>query len=146
MYVFRAFKERLRRRFHDIHGDAAGPPSAWSLLVALYDGIFSTFVDPVWREIFQKCSIRSQQLAVPDFNERHLHWAAQLVYARLRAPTPLSDFDVAAILPRNRVIALQDYLPPRPPDALLPLADAPSPDAPAMESLKNQSSSASVLP
>ena len=85
VYVFRAFKERLRRRIHDIHGDAAGPPSAWSLLVALYDGIFSTIVDPVWREIFQKCSISSQQLAVPDYNERHLHWAAQLVYARLRA-------------------------------------------------------------
>ena len=86
----RIFRASWDMRLLEIRGaqhtsDSEGPPSAWSLLVALYDGIFSTFVDPVWREIFQKCSIRSQQLAVPDFNERHLHWAAQLVYARLRA-------------------------------------------------------------
>ena len=44
------------------------------------------------------------------------------------------NFDVAAILPRNRVIALQDYLPPRPPGTLVALADAPAPDVPAIES------------
>ena len=134
MYVFRAFKERLRRRFHDIHGDAAGPPSAWSLLVALYDGIFSTIVDPVWPEIFEKCGISYQQFAVSDYIERHLAWSADLVYTRLRNPTPLSDYDVAAILPRNRRIALENYLPPRPPGVLLALADAPAPDVPAIES------------
>ena len=136
VYVFRAFKERLRRRFHDIHGDATGPPSVGSLLLALYDAIFSTIVDAVWPEIFEKCGISYQQFAVSDYIERHLAWSADLVYTRLRNPTPLSDYDVAAILPRNRRIALENYLPPRPPGVLLALADAPAPDDPAIEHYK----------
>ena len=111
--------------------DRRAPGLCWC---HLNDGIFSTIVDPVWPEIFEKCGISYQQLAVSDYIERHLHWSPQLVYARLRAPTPLSDFDVAAILPRNRSIPLHAYLPPRPPGTLLALADAPAPDVPAIES------------
>ena len=88
------FKERLRRRFHDILGDATGPVSVESLLTALYDAISSTIVNRAWPEIFDKCGISYRQLAVSDFLNRHLVWPAHLVWALDGMPLP--DADVAA--------------------------------------------------
>ena len=132
VYVFRVFKERLRRRFHDIHGDATGLVSVESLLTALYDAISSTIVNRAWPEIFDKCGISYRQLAVSDFLNRHLVWPAHLVWAL--DGMPLSDADVAALLPANRRIPLVDYLPPPPPDPVLAVADAADSDVPAIHS------------
>ena len=130
VYVFRVFKERLRRRFHDIHGDATGPVSVDTILQALYDAIWNTIVHRAWPDIFDKCGISYGQLAVSDYLNRHLVWPAHVVSALEQ--TPLSDADVLALLPANRRIPLVEYLPPPPPDPVLALDDAAEPDVPAI--------------
>ena len=122
VYVFRVFKERLRRRFHDIHGDATGPLSIDSLLRALYDAMWHAIVNPAWPDIFAKCGLTYRQFEVSSYIERHLNWPAHVVVAL--DVLPLSDADVRAVLPSNRRIPLVDYLPPPPAHAVLALADA----------------------
>jgi len=64
VYVFRLLKERLRRRFHDLHADGTGPIAVDCLLRALYEAISTTLLGQPWPNIFEKCGISYRQLEV----------------------------------------------------------------------------------
>ena len=110
VYVFRLFKERLRRRFHDLHADGTGPIRVDCLLRALCEAISTTLLGNPWPSIFEKCGISYGQLEVSESMERFLVWPAHLVC--VFDTTPLSDADIAAILPERRPISLAEILPP----------------------------------
>lgn len=123
VYVFRLFKELLRRRFHDLHAAAAGPIQVGTLLQALYDCIASTIVGRPWLHIFSKVGLSEGQFQVARFLEDHLIWPSHLVCPL--DDTPLSDGDVAAVMPANRRIPLANLLPP-PAEAVMAVEDAPA--------------------
>ena len=125
VWVFRVFKERLRRRFHDLHADAQGPADVPSLLAALYDAIDATILQRAWPHIFAECGLSHQQQHVSDFLQKHIPYPAHLVCWLMDNPDALTDADIRAVMPSNRRISLATFLPPPPPEPMLALADAP---------------------
>ena len=123
--VFRVFKERLRRRFHDLHADAHGPVDVPSLLAALYDAIDATILHRAWPHIFAECGLSEGQQDVSAFVQSHIPYPAHSVCALLDDPEELTDADIRAVMPSNRRIPLATFLPPPPPDPMLALPDAP---------------------
>ena len=123
--VFRVFKERLRRRFHDLHADAQGPVDVPSLLTALYDAIENTILHRAWPHIFRVCGLSDRQQHVSSFLQSHIPLPAHSVCTLMDNPPELTDRDLQAIMPSNRRIPLATFLPPPPLDPVLALPDAP---------------------
>ena len=132
VYVFRLFKERLRRRFHDLHGDRIDAMNVETLLRALYDAIYWIIMGRDWPLIFEKCGFSRGQMAVSDFLQRHLTMPAQDVCAS--DASVLCDADIAALLPANRRITLHEFLQLPAPDPLLAVADGPAAELPVTDS------------
>ena len=128
VYVFRLFKERLRRRFHDLHAERTGPLAVECLLQALYEAIQTTLLGNPWPNIFEKCGISYRQLGVSEYINKHLMWPAHLLWAL--DGYPLSDADIAAILPTGRTLTLDEFMPPPPePEPMAALEGAPAMEA-----------------
>ena len=132
VYVFRLFKEKLRRRFHDLHGDGTHAMNVETLLRALYHAIYWIIMGRDWPLIFEKCGFSRGQMAVSDYLQRHLTMPAQDVCAT--DATALCDADIAALLPANRRITLREFLRLPPPDPLLAVADGPAAAPPVVDS------------
>ena len=122
VYVFRVFKDQLRRAFHDLHAVAGGPVQVDLILQALYNVIASTIVGRRWPHIFSRVGLSEGQLHVSRSLEDHLIWPAHLICPL--DGLPLSDHDVAAMMPTGRPIPLADILPP-PPVPLMAIEHAP---------------------
>ena len=90
------------------------------LLQALYEAILTTLLGNPWPNMFEKCGISYRQLEVSEYINRHLVWPAHLLWAL--GVYPLSDADIAAILPTRRSISLADSLLLPPPEPMAALA------------------------
>ena len=120
VYVFRVFKERLRRQFHDRYAvRSEGVDMQWFLSV-LYEVIDEVIVTRPWPHIFQNLGLSDRQLLVSVYLRAHV----DVPVLQALEPGPPTDADVAALLPRGRRISAAQFLPPAP-EPLIPLEHLP---------------------
>ena len=119
VYVFRSFKELLRRKFHDLYAVHTDEVDVNWFLQVLYEVIEAVIVQRAWPTIFEQVGLGEGQMLVTRYILDHLG-------VPLLAPLAIghpSAADLAAVLPRGRIIAPALFLPP--PMAALALLPAP---------------------
>ena len=131
VYVFRLFKETLRRRFHDaVARHHALVDIAW-FLPLLYEVIEDTIRGRRWSQIFRRLGLGDGQAGVSGYVKSHMEVDRVDPVPAL----PPSEEDIAAILPRNRHVPQFAFGPlPKPkalgaPPKLLAICDRPVPAA-----------------
>ena len=114
VYVFRSFKELLRRKFHDLYAVHSQDVDVTWFLQVLYEVIETVIQQRAWPSIFELVGLSEGQLRVTPYILDHLG------VTRV-APldiSPPSAADLAAVMPRGRIIPPALFLPP----AMPPLA------------------------
>ena len=126
VYIFRTFKERLRRRFHDAFALEHGPVTVHFFLPILYQVIAETIQRP-WPDVFYKVGLDAQQTRVSGYIRAHLEQDAIEAAPNTR---PTQD-QIVAICPRGRPL-LDRWFGPLPKAGGLLALPAPPPPRPAL--------------
>ena len=106
VYIFRLFKELLRRRYHDAYALADGPVSVHFFLPTLYRVIEESIQRP-WPDVFWKVGLDAQQTRVSRYIRDHLELAS-IDAAPATRPT---QGQIEAICPRGRPLSLAAFGP-----------------------------------
>ena len=116
VYVFRSFKELLRRKFHDLYAVHTQDVDGNWFLQVLYEVIQAVIASRAWPTIFEQVGLSEGQLQVTRYILDHL--GVPLVAPLAIGPPTAAD--LAAVLPRGRIIAPALFQPPHmPPLAFL---------------------------
>ena len=118
-WVFRAFKDYLRRRFHDsaaVHGEFA--VSVEWLLPILYDAIQTVICGRDWRHAFERVGLGQGSAGV----SRELLSQLELTEVPPASHQRPADHDLLAILPATRVLTMDMLEPVVLPQPALPAA------------------------
>ena len=126
VYIFRIFKELLRRRFHDAFALEHGPVTVHFFLPILYQVIAETIQRP-WPDVFYKVGLDAQQTRVSGYIRAHLEQDAIEAAPNTR---PTQD-QIVAICPRGRPL-LERWFGPLPKAGGLLALPAPRAPRPAL--------------
>ena len=121
VYIFRLFKELLRRRYHDAFALEHGPVSVHFFLPILYQVIAETIQRP-WPGVFVKVGLDAQQTRVSGYIRSHLELDA-IEAAPATRPT---QQQIEAISPRGRPVQDRWFGPLAKAGALLALPPVPA--------------------